>query len=245
MKAMVLAAGAGSRLRPLTDRVPKALIPVGGIPLLEIVLGRLVGAGVRAVIVNTHHHAGLVERYLQGRPPRGLRVEISREETLLDTGGGLQRAAWFFADGAPFILHNADVVSGVDLGRLVRMQHETRALAVLSVRERQASRSLLFDAAGALCGWEDAGSGERRWAGEPVEGAARFGFDGIQVISPSIFPRFIESGAFSLTRAYLRLAGAGERILACRGDDTYWADIGTPAKLAAVQQQIAAAGLPR
>lgn len=244
MKAMVLAAGVGSRLRPLTDRLPKALVEVAGTPLLEIVLRRLEAAGVREVIVNTFHHRALLEDYLRARAPQGLRIEIAPEEVLLDTGGGLRNAAWFFDDGQPFFLHNADVVSGVDLRGLARAQRESGALAVLSVRAREASRRFLFDARGQLCGWERTGTGERDWAAAPVPGSTALGFDGIQVIAPAIFDKLTETGAFSLTRAYLRLAGAGERILACRADDTYWADIGSAAKLAAVEQHVAATGLP-
>jgi NDP-sugar pyrophosphorylase family protein len=244
MKAMVLAAGQGSRLRPLTDQLPKALVPVGGVPLIDIVLRRLAAAGVGEVIVNTHHHAALLERYLQEHAPHELRVAVSRETVLLDTGGGLKNVAWFFADGEDFFLHNADVVSGVDLRHLSAVHRESRALATLSVREREASRRFLFDAAGCLCGWEDIATGRRDWAAGPVEGVTPLGFDGIQVISPGIFGKLTEEGVFSLTRAYLRLAGQGERIVACRGDAAYWADVGSLPKLAAVEQHVAQAGIP-
>jgi NDP-sugar pyrophosphorylase family protein len=244
MKAMVLAAGIGSRLRPLTDQLPKALVPVGGIPLIEIVLRRLGAAGVRDVIVNTHHHAELLERYLRARAPQDLRIEISREPELLDTGGGLKNAAWFFDDGEAFFLHNADVVSGVDLYRLAAVHRESDALATLSVRGREAVRRFLFDTNGRLCGWERTDTGERDWAAGPVAEVTPLGFDGIQVIAPEIFAKLTEEGAFSLTRAYLRLAGQGERLLACRGDAAYWADIGSLPKLAAVEKHAAAAGLP-
>lgn len=243
MKAMVLAAGVGSRLRPLTDRIPKALVPVGGTPLVEIVLRRLAAAGVREVIVNTHHHAEQLEAYLRARPQRDVRIAISREAELLDTGGGLKNAAWFFDDGQPFFLHNADVVSGVDLRRLHAEREATGALAVLSVRARETQRRFLFDAGGRLAGWERTDTRERDWAAGPIDGATSLAFDGIQVLSPEILSKLSESGAFSLTRAYVRLAGQGERILAHRADDQYWADIGSQAKLEAVERHIATHGL--
>jgi NDP-sugar pyrophosphorylase family protein len=244
MKAMVLAAGVGSRLRPLTDRMPKALVRVGGMPLIEIVLRRLVAAGVREVVVNTFHHADQLEAYLRARPGADLRIAISREAELLDTGGGLKNAAWFFDDGRPFFLHNADVVSGVDLRGLYAARQATDALAVLSVRSRATSRRFLFDAGGRLVGWEHADAGEREWAGEPVDGATPLAFDGIQVLAPEIFQKLDESGCFALTSAYLRLAGRGERILAHRSDDRYWADLGSYAKLEAVERHVATHGLP-
>jgi NDP-sugar pyrophosphorylase family protein len=244
MKAMVLAAGLGSRLRPLTDQLPKALVPVGGVPLIDIVLRRLAAAAVQDVIVNTHHHAAVLERYLQEHAPRDLRVAVAREPVLLDTGGGLKNVAWFFADGGPFFLHNADVVSGVDLAALAAVHRESGALATLSVRAREASRRFLFDAGGNLCGWEDTGTGRRDWAAGPVEEVTPLGFDGIQVVAPEIFAKLTEEGVFSLTRAYLRLAGQGERIVACRGDAAYWADIGSLPKLAAVEKHVAVTGIP-
>jgi NDP-sugar pyrophosphorylase family protein len=241
---MVLAAGVGHRLRPLTDQMPKALIEIGGRPLIEIVLCRLARAGVREVIVNVFHHGDRVEGFLRGWSSPGLRIEISRETELLDTGGGLKKAAPFLAGAESFFLHNADVVSAVDLGRLFAAHAASGALATLSVRERAGSRQLLFDGSGQLIGWENTETGERIWAGGPVDPATRLGFDGIQVLRPDIFERMPEEGAFSLTRTYLRLAGRGDPILASRADDTYWADVGSPAKLDAVRKHVAAHGLP-
>jgi NDP-sugar pyrophosphorylase family protein len=244
MKAMVLAAGVGSRLRPLTDRRPKALVEVGGRPLVDIVLRRLAAAGVRQVIVNAFHHADQLEGWLRAHAGPDLRVEISREAELLDTGGGLKQAAWFFDDGAPFFVHNVDVVSGVDLRGLLAAHRDRGALATLSVRQRPASRQLLFDAAGRLCGRSDAGTGETTWARGRVDGAVPLGFDGIQVLSPGILAKLTEEGAFSLIRAYLRLAGAGEAIAACRADAAPWFDVGSTPKLEAVQRHVERHGLP-
>jgi NDP-sugar pyrophosphorylase family protein len=122
MKAMVLAAGLGTRLRPLTDERPKALVEINGRTLLEIALARLREFGVREVIVNVHHFADMVVEYLAAKQNFGMRIEVSREDVLLDTGGGLKKAAWFFLeDGSEesFLLHNVDVVSDIDLGRML------------------------------------------------------------------------------------------------------------------------------
>src|SRR5208282_900437 len=145
MKAMVLAAGLGTRLRPLTDGRPKALVTVAGRTLLEITLGCLRSFGVDEVIVNIHHFADSIFDYLQANRNFGMRIEVSREDVLLDTGGGLKKAAWFFLEGdereaEPFIVHNVDVLSNIDLARMVRFHIERNALATLAVQQRDTSR---------------------------------------------------------------------------------------------------------
>ncbi len=150
MKAMVLAAGLGTRLRPLTNDRPKALVEVGERTMLDIVLERLRAFGVREAIVNVHHYADMVIEYLRAHENFGMRIEISREEELLDTGGGLKKAAHFFLEGGtgseePFILHNVDVLSTIDLARMVRFHTDHHALATLAVQDRETSRYLLFN----------------------------------------------------------------------------------------------------
>ncbi len=157
MKAMILAAGLGTRLRPLTNDRPKALVEVGGRTLLEVTLARLRMFGISEVIVNVHHFADIVIEYLKAKNNFGMRIEVSREEQLLDTGGGLKKAAWFFLENSarrdePFILHNVDVISTIDLGRMVEFHNEHQALASLAVQERDTSRYLLFDEQLRLCG---------------------------------------------------------------------------------------------
>src|ERR1700689_2305393 len=157
MKAMILAAGLGTRLRPLTSDRPKALVEIGGRSLLEITLSRLRTFGVGEVIVNVHHFADVVVDYLKANDNFGMRIEVSREETLLDTGGGLKKAVHFFlrddVNGhQPFILHNVDVISTIDLGRMVHFHSERGALATLAVQDRETSRYLLFDDQLRLCG---------------------------------------------------------------------------------------------
>src|SRR5215468_7400846 len=157
MKAMVLAAGLGTRLRPLTNDRPKALVEINGRTLLEITLTRLRSFGVREVIINVHHFADMILHYLHENNYFGMRIEISREEVLLDTGGGLKKAAWFFLEDSkpseePLLLHNVDVISAIDLGRMVQFHIENRALATLAVQKRETSRYLLFDECLQLCG---------------------------------------------------------------------------------------------
>ena len=235
MKAMVLAAGLGTRLRPLTDDRPKALVEVAGRTMLEITLERLRGAGVREVIVNAHHFADQIVDYLQAHENFGMRVELSREDVLLDTGGGLKQAAWFFRGGdEQFLLHNVDVVSTIDLRRMVAAHCESAALATLAVQERATSRPLLFDEDGLLCG-------RRRGESEPemvrgAKSATALAFCGIHVIAPRLLETMEEEGVFSIIETYLRLAVGGERIVAFRAEEYYWRDLGKPEQIAAAEQ---------
>ena len=227
MKAMILAAGLGTRLRPLTNDRPKALVEVGGRTLLEITLSRLRAFGVHDVIINVHHFSDMVVDYLRAHANFGMRIEVSREDVLLDTGGGLKKAAYFFLEGPgradePFILHNVDVISTIDLGRMVRFHNENQALATLAVQDRETSRYLLFDNEGRLCG--------RKTGESPVSTRASqaLAFSGVHVILPQLLGMMTEEGAFSIIDSYLRLAASGETIIGFRADEYYWRDLGRP-----------------
>jgi NDP-sugar pyrophosphorylase family protein len=231
MKAMVFAAGRGTRLQPLTDTRPKALVEVAGRTLLEHVLRRLVEAGVSEVIINLHHLGEQIPPFMERHDAFGLRrVAYSEEPVLLGTGGGLKKVAWFFDDANPFLVHNADVLSTIDLGALQAAHSRSHALATLAVMARPTARPLYFDSAGRLVGRRS-----REGCDELVrapEGAIEpLGFCGIQAVSPSIFDRMSETGSFGITEAYLRLAGAGDMILAHRVDGAKWRDCGRPADL--------------
>jgi NDP-sugar pyrophosphorylase family protein len=238
MKAMILAAGLGTRLRPLTNDCPKALVTVAGRTLLEITLARLRSFDVREVIVNVHHYSEMIADYLQANRNFGMKIELSREEELLDTGGGLKQAAHFFLDSQePFVLHNVDVLSNIDLTRMMRFHVENKALATLAVQDRATSRYLLFDEQGQLCGRRAGINGEAelvRHANEPHALA----FSGIHILSPQIFTKTIEQGAFSIITTYLRLTAQGEKILAFRADGCYWRDLGRPESIRQAEQEI-------
>lgn len=244
MRAMVLAAGVGSRLRPLTDKKPKALVEVGGVPLLEIVIRRLIRAGVDAAIVNVHHLPDQIEAFLKAKRSFGIRIELSREDVLLETGGGLKKAEPFLADTRPFFLHNADILTDLDLGALYKAHLKRSPLATLAVRRRETSRRFLFDQEGLLRGWESAADERVEWTGGPVAAAERLAFDGVHVISPAIFDKLTETGAFPLTPAYLRLAREGETFRAFRTDGSYWQTIGDPERLEQAEQHVRDNGLP-
>jgi NDP-sugar pyrophosphorylase family protein len=231
MRAMILAAGLGTRLRPLTDDRPKALVEVAGRTLLEIVLARLRALGIREVIVNVHHFADMVFEYLTANDNFGMRIELSREEELLDTGGGLKKAAWFLVDDSrtdqPFLLHNVDVVSSIDLEGQVKFHVQSQALATLATQNRKTSRYLLFDQQQALCG-RRSGRDLKMEIVRPVQHMEARAFSGIHVISPRLLTMMTEEGAFSIIDCYLRLAARGEKVVAFRADEYYWRDLGRP-----------------
>jgi len=234
MKAMILAAGLGTRLRPLTNDRPKALVEVAGRTLLEITLARLRTFGVNEVIVNVHHFADLVIAYLKAHDNFGMRIEVSHEDVLLDTGGGLKKAAWFFLENLkfdePFLLHNVDVISTIDFRKMVQAHKANQALATLAVQKRESSRQLLFDDQGQLCG-RRVGRDKQAEIARPARHLEPLAFSGIHVISPRLFPLMKEEGIFSIVDCFLRLAASGEKIEAFRADQYYWRDLGKPADL--------------
>jgi NDP-sugar pyrophosphorylase family protein len=240
---MVLAAGLGTRLRPLTNERPKALVEIGGRTLLEITLLRLREFGVREVVLNTHHFAEMLIEYLRANDSFGMRIEISREDTLLDTGGGLQKASWFFLQDEtrahePFFLHNVDVISNIDLAKMLRYHHEHHALATLAVQKRETSRYLLFDRALRLCGRRT--GHEQAEIVRPSEETEVLAFSGIHVISPGFLRIMRESGVFSIIDSYLRVSAEGQEILGFRADEYSWRDLGTPQSLKQAEQDLGA-----
>jgi NDP-sugar pyrophosphorylase family protein len=230
MKAMILAAGLGTRLRPLTIDRPKALVKIAGRTLLEITLARLLSFGIRDVIINVHHLADLVVEYLRAHDNFGMNLVVSREDDLLDTGGGLKKAAPFFLDDPdtrddPFVLHNVDVLSSIDLRKMAQTHAQYERLATLAVQRRETSRYLLFDSSLQLCGRRTGKDGQPELVRETQHFDA-FAFSGIHIISPRLLTLLSENGAFSIIPSYLRLAAQEEKICAFRADDQYWRDLG-------------------
>ena len=242
MKAMILAAGPGTRLRPLTDDRPKALVEIAGRTLLEITLSRLRAYGIREVIINLHHFADMIVDYLKANHNFGMRIEVSREEVLLDTGGGLRKAAYFFLEDSsrfdePFILHNVDVISTIDLHRMAQFHTENQALATLAVQDRETSRYLIFDERLQLCG-RQSGRDQNIEYVRPSQHAQALAFSGIHVISPRLFALMMEEGVFSIITSYLHLAALEEKIFAFRADEYYWRDLGRPENLVQAAQDL-------
>jgi NDP-sugar pyrophosphorylase family protein len=207
MKAMILAAGYGTRLKPLTDNKPKALVEIRGIPLIEIVIKRLIHFGFTDIIINLHHFAGQLSDFIKLKNNFGINIRFSDEsELLLDTGGGIKNAAWFFSDGKPFLIYNVDILSDINLGDLYDYHCKSRSLVTLAVSNRETIRKLGFDSNGQLCEWVNLSSGERKISRQAEGPLQLLAYSGTHVIDPAIFNLMTETGVFSIMNVYLRLA---------------------------------------
>ncbi len=239
MRAMIFAAGLGTRLRPLTDTMPKALVPVGGQPLLHHLLVKLQRAGCTHVVVNVHHHAEQIIDFV-AQHDYGMKIEISDErEMLLDTGGGLRHAAHFFAGDEPVLIHNVDILSNLSLENLYAA-HRPETLATLAVSRRETSRYLLFDADNRLQGWQNRQSGETKPPHLDTAGLSPYAFAGIHVVSPRIFAMMEEwNERFSIIDFYLQ-AMERECIVAYHPEPFKMLDVGKIDTLAAADAFVSA-----
>lgn len=227
---MILAAGLGTRLRPLTNNRPKALVEVDGMPLLEIAIRRLKDAGCEGIIVNIHHFGSMIRAFLAQRD-FGLPIEISDESgQLLETGGGLKKARGFLDGAQSFLMYNADILSNIDLRKFYEQHNDSGALATLSVRRRESSRYLVFDERNQLCGWTNVKTGVLKMS-RAKQGVFQFlGFSGIHAIHPAIFELMPSEAAFSIIDLYLQAAHS-QKIMAYPHDQDLWLDVGKPEAL--------------
>jgi NDP-sugar pyrophosphorylase family protein len=249
MEAMILAAGAGTRLRPLTENKPKALIEVADRPLLAWVMQRLTETGVDRLVINTHYHEDQIRGFVARNVPSGVRVVLSPEpDGPYDTGGGLFAAAQMFEQERPFLLHNVDVLSHIPLDQLLTAHSQAaeqsgdRLVATLAVQRRDAQRQLLFDELG-LLGWENTGSDRAapgtRLVRDPVGDLTRWSFTGIHVVDPRVFQLSDRTGTFSIITLYLELASQGYLIAPSDVTEHAWIDVGTTDRLAEANRLVA------
>ncbi|MBN1159114.1 MAG: NTP transferase domain-containing protein [Bacteroidales bacterium] len=229
MKAMILAAGKGTRLKPLTDKKPKALLEVYGIPLLKHQILYLRHYGFHEFIVNVHHLAEQVIDYINNLDINDVHIECSHETELLDTGGGLYKARGFFDEGKPFLLTASDVITDLDLSDLYKSHLSHKSIVTLAVRQRKSTRELLFDNKYCLCGWQNNITNEVFMARE-VQDPVKIAFSAMHVIDPFFFSLITERGAFSLIDVYLRLASEWE-IRGYEHSRSHWFEFGRIDKL--------------
>lgn len=236
MDAIILAAGLGSRLRPLTDHTPKALVEVDGVPMLDLVARGLIRAGADRLVINLHHLGDRIRAHVEEQGGYGVEVRFSEEaDRPLETGGAILAAAEHLRLEEPFFVHNSDILTDLPLEEMYAFHLEERPLATLAVMERDTRRYLLFDEVG-LFGRVDAGKGLRLQGREPVGAVHQLAFAGVHVIEPEFPSRLTERGVFSVLDPYLRLAGSGRRILPYRIDRYRWIDIGKPQELERAQE---------
>lgn len=213
MKAMIFAAGLGTRLKPVTDTIPKALVPVNGKPLLEHIILKIRDAGFEEIMVNVHHFPDQIIDFIERNKQFGIRIAISDErQNLLETGGGIKKARWFFDDDQPFLVHNVDILSNLDLKELYSNHLSKKALATLTVSERNTFRYFMFDKSMSLEGWINEKTGETKPSGfTPDSQHIKLAFSGIQVLSPEVFEWMNhEDDKFSITDFYLKHASSGK-----------------------------------
>jgi len=186
---MIFAAGLGTRLKPITDNLPKALVPIAGKPLLEHVILKLKASGFDELLINVHHFPDQIIDFINSNNAFGIRIEISDErELLLETGGGIRKAAAFFDDNKPFLVHNVDILSNVNLSELYNQHLRSNSLATLVVSRRDTFRYLLFDDDLRLRAWINEKTGETKPADfQYPERFNKYAFSGIQVLSPQVF----------------------------------------------------------
>jgi NDP-sugar pyrophosphorylase family protein len=227
MQAIIFSAGLGTRLKPITDTMPKALVPVAGKPLLQWSIEKLISAGCTKIVVNVHHFPEMIRNFLAENNNFGIDIHISDEtDAILDTGGGLLKASEFFNNEEPIVAHNVDVISSLDIKEVVNIHRTSKALATLVVRNRQTQRYLLFDDRMLLAGWKNIATGEIRQARKySVEKLKPLAFSGIHILSPEIFPLITQTGKFSIIETYLELAKSN-RISGFEDRSELWVDVG-------------------
>lgn len=223
---MILAAGLGKRLLPLTENKPKALVEVNNTPLLEITINKLKNSGFKEIVVNVHHYADQIIEFLKVKDNFGIDIKVSDERNLLlDTGGGLRHASWFFNDNEPFLIHNVDIISSLDLVAMYDMHKSSACLATMAVRNRQTQRYLIFNEDDILCGWKNLKTGELKMTRSCHKILRPLAYSGIQVISPEIFKLMPDEKVFSIIDLYLNLA-QDHNISSYVHDSTFWMDLG-------------------
>jgi MurNAc alpha-1-phosphate uridylyltransferase len=229
MKAMIMAAGRGTRLGKITDAIPKVLADINGKSLLRIAVETCTRYGFDDIIINVHYLADMVEEEIKRLNRAGFRITVSDErDLLLENGGGLFKARDFF-DKNPFLLYNADIVSDLNLSSLYQYHKRNNGLATLAVRNREGNRFLLVNSEGILRGWCNRATGEKIITGDRSEKLSEIAFSSMQIIDPEIF-KYMNDGIYTIVSLYLQLASS-HKIVTYRCDDGYWFNVGTPENL--------------
>jgi NDP-sugar pyrophosphorylase family protein len=237
LKALLFAAGLGTRLKEHTHNKPKALVDLAGKPLLGHAIEYLKKFGISDITINVFHFADQIISYMEENNSFGIDIHISDErDQLLDTGGGLRKAAVFLKGSEPILIYNVDVISNIDLNLLLKAHQEGKALATLVVRSRDTSRYLMFDPTLQLVGWKNFSNGETIISREASFSEAQsFAFSGIHLIQPELLDLIEEEGRFPIMDLYLRLA-KNNSIKAFIDQSDLWMDLGKPEQLAAAEE---------
>ncbi len=224
MKAMILAAGEGRRLRPITNTRPKALVEIKGVSLLEILILKLIKAGISELVINTFYLGDQIEDFILKNNSFGIKIQLSKEDVLLDTGGGIKNAALLLQGNEDILIHNVDIISELDFNELQIQHRQNKSIATLAVSKRAGSRYFLFNRENELCGWTNSTTKEVRISKDERD-LSQNAFSGIQIISPKLFDYLPDARIFSLVDLYLE-ACKHEKIKAFHHDENGWYDVG-------------------
>jgi len=236
MKAMIFAAGLGTRLYPITKDKPKALAPFLNMSLLAYNLKYLTNLGIDEFIINTHHFADKIEEYLKQNNNFGYNITLSREEILLDTAGGLAKAARFFDGDEDILLYNVDVISNIDIQKMYQYHKENKSIATLAIRNRDTSRYLLFNHKNKLVGWRNISNGDEIWCNKHVDNVNQFAFSGVHWINSSLIEK-LKIEKLSIVPFYLN-EGKNNKIMGYEHNDDYWFDCGKIESLKTAEEHI-------
>jgi N-acetyl-alpha-D-muramate 1-phosphate uridylyltransferase len=229
MRAMILAAGFGTRMQPLTHSLPKALVPLQGQPLLAHLLRRLEKSGFTEIAVNAHYFADQVKAFLDDyRSQSGSTIYFSHESEILDTGGGIKEMLTLLPGDEPVLVHNVDILTDCDLADVVRFHKTKECMTTLVIHRRETSRLLVFD---------DDFNLMRRADKDDLDNRPTYGFCGIQVIQPALF-RQVQKDKFYSMDIYLQAAAKGDKISGYLQNNVYWRDIGRPQDIYAAEDDI-------
>ena len=243
MKALILAAGMGTRLMPLTADKPKILVEVNGVPLLKYIIEKLYKSGFDDLVINLHHKAEQIIEFVKKENFTNIRIQFSYEKDKpLETGGAILHARNLLEDAPAFLIYNGDVLTSLDVAALYQYHTESDSFATLAVKERESSRHFLFNKNNILIGWENLNTGERIISrSEPV--AVSTAFSAVHVLSSSVFRKFTEQGVFSMRDTYLRLSPDHD-IRGYFHEDDVWMDIGSIDRLKQTTEHVVTFGFP-
>lgn len=233
---MIFAAGLGTRLRPLTNGLPKALIKINNKTLLELVIQKLKRFGFDEIIINIHHQADKITEFLKSKNNFEIKIETCFEKNLLNTGGGLKNAQKFFSDKKPFLIHNIDVLSDFDLKKAYQKHLQSKALVSLLVQKRKTSRYLIFNEKNNLIGWKNSQTNQEKIIKNSQE-KRLFGFTGIQVVDPKVFSLMPNKESFSIIEFYLNIA-LNNNVKAIDCSNKFWLDVGKKSTLERAKKNI-------
>lgn len=236
MKALILAAGLGTRLQHLTNKKPKALVEISGKPLLEIAVENLKKSGINDIIINVHHFASQIVDFIKKKNNFGINIELSDETTLLlDTGGGIKKASWFFDGEKDFLVQNVDVISSIDFKKMYNFHIENNSFATLAVKNRTTSRYFLFNKYNEMCGWRNINDKKEIISKTENYEFKQLAFSGIQILNTEILQYLDDSKPNSVTNSYISLC-AKNKILAYKHDIDYWFDLGKPENITLAEE---------